>query len=232
MDAIILAGGFGTRLKECVADRPKPMALIDKTPFLDILIHQIRSYKQIKKIVLAIGYMAEFIQNYYQNQSDIAFSIEDKPLGTGGAIKLALSLATSQNVLVMNGDSYIDFSFETLKKFHEVNKSDCTLLYTETDNSKSFGSLKIDQNSQRILAFNEKISLEKGFINAGVYLIKKDLFENLDLTEAFSIEKEAFPILIKKKKVFGLYSSQKVLDIGTKESYLKAPEILKKLKNV
>lgn len=227
MDAIVLAGGFGTRLKECVSDRPKPMALIQKTPFLDILINQLRSFRKIKKIVLAIGYMAEFIQDYYKNQADIDFSIEEKPLGTGGAIKLAIKKTTSSDVLVVNGDSYIDFSFDELKRIHSLKQSDATLVYSEIDDPSQFGLLKIEENSQKILSFNEKSkTFDRSYINAGIYLIKKDLFEGLDLKEAFSIEKEAFPILVKKKKIYGHLSQTKLLDIGTKESYLRAQEIL------
>ena len=213
IDCIILAGGAGTRLRSVVSDRPKPMAEIEGTPFLDLLIGQVKPIA--KKIILAVGYLKDQIITNYPHCS---FSIEEYPLGTGGAIKKALSLTTTEHVLVMNGDSFLDFAFDPFFAAHLEKNADMTLLYRELSDTSRYGILKIEGG--QVVGFEEKKG-GQGPINTGIYLLKSDLLKNLNLPETFSLEKEAFPLLL-KKKIFALASSGFFIDIGTPESYYEA----------
>ena len=233
VECIVLAGGFGTRLKECVPDLPKVLAPINNIPLLDLLVKQLSGFKIISKITLALGYKADVIQSYCQKNFTfpIQFSIETTPLGTGGALKQALDLCTEDTVLVLNGDSYLDFDFEKLIKGHTETKADITLIYTKKNDVSRYGQVILDPQEQRILAFKEKIqnqssqSPQAGFISCGFYLMKRTIFQNLDLEKSFSLEKVGFPLLL-KNRFFGHFCEGLFIDIGTKTSYSKAHKIL------
>src|SRR5687767_6830266 len=124
--AVILAGGFGTRLKTVIADLPKPMAPINENPFLDYQF-QFLKHHGIKKVILSIGHMAEKIQEYYKNNFqgiDISYVIENTPLGTGGGIRLALKSSGSREVFVLNGDSFFDVDLAAFYKQHQISGAD------------------------------------------------------------------------------------------------------------
>ncbi|MFA6119454.1 MAG: sugar phosphate nucleotidyltransferase [Parachlamydiales bacterium] len=229
MDAIILAGGFGTRLKDVIGDIPKPLALINGIPFLDILISKLQSDAKIENIILSVGYKKEKIMGRYKNLKNIQFCEEDSPLGTGGAIKKGLKTAGSQNVLILNGDTYVDFNSNELLDFHSKKNADITVLSNKIENVSRYGSLKIDPKTKRILSFDEKKENDKnvnGYINAGVYLMKKNVFDDF-LFDSFSIEKDFFPHSISSKNIFSYQTSSFFIDIGTKESFLEAQKLIK-----
>jgi D-glycero-alpha-D-manno-heptose 1-phosphate guanylyltransferase len=232
MECIILAGGLGTRLKDILPDIPKPLAPINGIPFLDLLIKQVSAFKAIDKIILAIGYKADAIIKHIEEKTwslPIEFSQEETPLGTGGALKKALKLCKQDTVLALNGDSYLALDFDSFLKHHVKNHADITLAYTETDNASRYGQIMIDSTSQRILAFHEKdAKISKGFINGGIYLMRKNIFDRLSLPDSFSIEKDAF-VKFLKYNFLGFFCSGTFIDIGTKESYLKGQTILKKI---
>ena len=225
MQAVILAGGFGTRLKEAVPDLPKPLAPINGRPFLDILLDQLGQIKEIDKVVLAIGYKAEAIVRHCSADYpfELDFSIEDKPLGTGGALKQALNLIDSSDVLVMNGDSYLDFSFDKLQKEHEKRGANVTLGALRIEKADRYGFLSVDETTGEILSFSEKKEgVSSGFINGGVYLVKKDLFSPFE--EVFSLEKDFFPRIINR---FACIFDGAFIDIGTPDSFTQAQEVLR-----
>ncbi|MFA5250814.1 MAG: sugar phosphate nucleotidyltransferase [Parachlamydiales bacterium] len=238
MECIILAGGLGTRLKKTVPDLPKPLAPVNDQPFLALLLKQLAAFKKpkISKVILAVGYKAEAVQACFQKKFypfELLFSRESLPLGTGGALKKALSLCTQETVLALNGDSYLAFDPEKLFLAHSEKQADITLAYTEITEASRYGRLVLDP-AERILSFQEKPSQNtvlkpaNGKINGGVYLIQKQILEQLPFKEnqAFSLEKEAFPIFL-KKRFFACFASGIFIDIGTPESYLKAQQILK-----
>ncbi|PIS03459.1 MAG: hypothetical protein COT85_00050 [Chlamydiae bacterium CG10_big_fil_rev_8_21_14_0_10_42_34] len=224
IDCIVLAGGLGTRLKETVPDKPKPLAPIQGTPFLDLLLNQLPF---ASKIVLAVGYKASQIIDYYTNSPlPLDFSIETTPLGTGGAIKHALQKTTTNDLLVLNGDSFLNLSFEPFIKAHQNANADLTIASVHVENASRYGRLTLDSQTNKIVGFQEKsLNVEPGWINAGIYLMKRDLFENLDLGPTFSLEKEVFPHLL-NKNVLSYPCSGTFIDIGTKESYLQAQQLL------
>jgi D-glycero-alpha-D-manno-heptose 1-phosphate guanylyltransferase len=220
IDCIILAGGLGTRLRSIVSDRPKPLAKIHGIPFLDLLLVKMPS--AVQKVIFAVGYLGDQIAAKYPNH---CFSFEDRPLGTGGAIRKALSQVVSEHVLVMNGDSFLDFDFACLFAAHLEKNADMTLLYRSVPDASRYGALKMEAG--RVIGYEEKNPTAKeGLINLGVYLFKSDLLRGLDLGEAFSLEKDAFPLLL-QKKVFGIPCQGLFIDIGTPQSYVEAQNVLK-----
>ena len=236
VDSIVLAGGFGKRLKKHLPDLPKALAPINNTPFIDLLIDQIKAFKKISKVILALGYKAKMIQNHCQKTNygvPLEYSIEKTPLGTGGAFKKALHLCQTEHVLVLNGDSFLNFNFSSLFQAHIKQKADITLVYTSVDDVSRYGQIIVDPLSQKICSFKEKEKNKKsqGFISCGFYLVKKNLFKDLTLEkkESFSLEKEAFPLFLEKKRFFGFFCKEPFIDIGTKESFLESQTVLSHL---
>lgn len=222
-DAIVLAGGLGTRLQKIVSDVPKPLAPIKGTPFLDLLLSSLVASGQVDQIILAIGYKAELIRAYYAHSPlPLLFSEETTPLGTAGALKQALPLAKTEEVWVLNGDSFFDISFEKMTLVHQAKKADLTMACKAVEEVSRYGSVAFDEEG-RICSFQEKEAARgKGWINGGIYLMKKSL---LDPFSAFSLEKEVFPTLL-NKRIFAYPSSGLFIDIGTEESYLQAQSVL------
>ncbi len=227
MDCIILAGGKGTRLKKTVSNVPKPLAPINNIPFLDILIKQIKSINILEKIILAVGYKSSQIIDYYKNDNRILFSEEKTLLGTGGALQNALKLTLSENILVLNGDSYTDINFNDMWQFHLKQNSTLTIAYRSHEELSSFGTMQIEKDSQKILSFVEKKEGTSGFISLGIYIINRNIFQHINLGERFSLEHDFFPKILKTTDLFGFYTNSLFIDIGTKESYQKAQTLLK-----
>ena len=223
-EAIILAGGFGTRLKHIVSDVPKPMAPINGTPFLSFLFRKLQT-AGIKHIILSTGYLHEKIENFYGNSFEslqISYSQEIEPLGTGGAIKMAMRKVTSENVLVLNGDTFFDINFNKLSLFHFENKSLLTIALQKIDDVSRYGSVVIDETG-RIKAFTEKNEVKgKGLINGGIYLVNDKLFSNLGLPDKFSFEKEVLEKQYNKLNFYGLSYNSYFIDIGVPEDYSRA----------
>lgn len=218
MEAIVLAGGFGTRLKEVVSDVPKPMAPVNGKPFLEYLIKDLGE-KGIRHIILAIGYKKEIIKEYFKNRYEnieITYSEELTPLGTGGAIKKALKSAKEADVFIVNGDTFFDVDLKGMKEFHTEKKSTLTVAVKEMKNFDRYGSLVIKEN--RIIEFEEKKKKAKGKINGGIYLIKKDLLNRIE-KENFSFEKKVLED--KRIEKYSYKSKGYFIDMGIPEDYFK-----------
>ncbi|MCX6994386.1 MAG: sugar phosphate nucleotidyltransferase [Chlamydiae bacterium] len=228
MDAVILAGGLGTRLRSVVADSPKALALINGHVFLEYLLEQLAEISDIQSVTLAIGYKADAVKEQYADHSypfDIVFSEEQSPLGTGGALKKSLSYTKSDQILVLNGDSYLEFSFEKLLETFKKNKADAVIVTTHVTNANRFGLIK--ETDGRIEQFLEKsLEMLPGKVNGGIYLIKRFLLEELSLEGAFSLEKEVFPLWM-QKRLFISPTSGLFIDIGTPESFALAQTLLR-----
>jgi len=229
VDAIILAGGFGTRLQAVVSDVPKPLAPVNGRPFLDIILSQLDRFESVRKVVLAIGHKADAVQARYENvrhhHFDIGFSVEPKPLGTGGAIGKALPLTASRDVLVLNGDSYVEFDLRDLTATHAGNGASVTMVVVEMQNTARFGSVKLDESGKKVVGFAEKSGSEgHGFINAGCYLLARSAFDGLP-PEASSFEKDILPQYL--ASTYAQVVTGKFIDIGVPESYLLADEYLR-----
>ena len=234
MDAIILAGGEGKRLRSAVADVPKPLAPINGKPFLDILLAQLDSAHCVETVVLAVGYKSERIVSEYENCTQynfaIRFSVEDKLLGTGGAIKKAMAGTHSDNVLVLNGDSYVDVNISDLMYEHKETNASMTIVLSEVENANRYGSVQIGRNHE-IIRFEEKReSPAPGLINAGIYLIERSVFAAVADDQVVSMEHDVIPNILNHNKVYGYVSKGKFIDIGLPETYRVAGEYLAKVK--
>ena len=223
-EAIILAGGLGTRLQKIVNEVPKSMALINNKPFLEYQLKYLETYK-IKRVILSVGFKKEIIQKHFQNKFnsiELDYAIENKPLGTGGGIKKAFKLVKSNSAFVLNGDTLFRVNLKKLSDFHKAKHSELSIVLRELENIERFGTVKLSDDN-RIIDFMEKNSKKgKGLINGGIYLINKKFFLDINLPDKFSIEKDCFEKIYKTKDIYGMLSKEYFLDIGIPEDYQKA----------
>jgi D-glycero-alpha-D-manno-heptose 1-phosphate guanylyltransferase len=226
-EAIILAGGLGTRLKSVISDLPKCMAPVAGKPFL----HWVISYFQkhgIEKFIFSLGYKHEIIEEYlneeftiHHSPFTIQLSIEKEPLGTGGAIKLACKKATEQNVTIINGDTFFKIDLQQLSSFHQEQNADCTLCLKPMKNFDRYGAVELNENNS-IKNFSEKKIYESGLINGGVYALNVKNFLDKDLPEKFSFEKDYLEKFYTIGKLMGLLQDKYFIDIGIPEDYERA----------
>ncbi|MGB0887300.1 MAG: nucleotidyltransferase family protein [Vicingaceae bacterium] len=225
-EAIILAGGFGTRLTT-VQDVPKPMAPINDVPFLQILLDDLLM-KGISKFYLAVGHQHKVIMDYFGSSymgCKIEYVIENSPLGTGGAIKQALEQVKTENVFVFNGDTFFDVDIELMAKQHAENNPEVTLALKPLTEFDRYGAVEVNDNL-RITNFAEKQFCKEGVINGGIYLMKTNLFEGLDYPAQFSMEQDYFEKYCSQKQLEGFIDEGYFIDIGIPEDYDKAQEEL------
>jgi NDP-sugar pyrophosphorylase family protein len=225
--ACVLCGGYGTRLRAVLADRPKSMALISGTPFLELLLDRLRS-QGIDDVILGTGYMADRVESYFgsgdKHSMRICYSREDKPLGTGGALKLAEPLI-SDPVLVLNGDSYVEWSLVPMLELFTGRDARLVMVLQAVADVSRYGSVALDQES-RVMQFVEKGAASgPGLINAGVYLLRKQIVRDLPADTAISLEREVFPRLL-DRGVYGLISTGTFIDIGIPEDFKRAQTLL------
>ncbi len=227
IDVVILCGGFGKRLQRVVKDIPKPMAKIKHRPFLDILIDFIASYG-FKHFILCTGYKADIIEKYYRQRNSnltIIFSREEKPLGTGGAIKNAENYIKSSPFLVVNGDSFCKINLREFVSFHLKKDALISIAVTNTDICDDYGVITIN-DLHRIIEFNEKTKGYKNrLINTGFYLLQREVFSLMPKKNNFSIERDFFPKII-KRNLYAFETQESLIDIGTPERYEKAKHLL------
>ena len=232
-EAIILAGGFGTRLQTVVNDVPKPMAPINNIPFLNYVFDYLKHY-QIQHVVLSTGYLADKILDYYKDEFNgikISYAKEETPLGTGGGIRLAMTKCTTQDILVLNGDSFFDVDINIHYSNHVLKQADCTLALRKVDNAARYGTIQLGA-SNVIDAFKEKDSIEReGLINGGVYILNRETYlSKTEADSAFSIEKDFYEKRIKELHIFGFEYNGYFIDIGIPEDYKKAQDDFKGFK--
>lgn len=226
-EAIILVGGFGTRLKEVIGDDiPKPMAPVNEHPFLEYLLKYLDKWG-VSKVVMATGYKHEVIEDYFGDQYhdiSISYSVEDKPLGTGGAVKKALEYIDGYSCYVVNGDTYFDVNLWKMGNFHRAKEADATMALRKVDDVSRYGVVKIELGN-RIIEFAEKGGeTGMGFINGGTYIINRKAFLEMDLPEVFSLEIDYFQKKYKELQFFGVRCYSFFLDIGIPEDYEEAAD--------
>lgn len=234
MEAIILAGGFGTRLQKVVNDVPKPMADINGRPFLSYLMDYLSS-QDISKVLLSVGYKYEIIKNYFglkYKNLDIEYVIEAEPLGTGGALGKALKQTNENNVLVLNGDTFFNLDLKKLVDFHLAQNSILTLSLKPMHNFDRYGTAILKDN--RVIGFEEKSFKIFGYINGGVYVLDRKIDEYfMQYSNNFSFEIDFLQKNILGSKPFAFISDSYFIDIGIPEDYEKAKRTLlfKTIKN-
>lgn len=217
MQAIILAGGFGTRLQSVVSDVPKPMAPINGRPFLDYILDELVKFN-FDKAVLAVGYKKDIIINHYGNKYKslkLEYSVENEPLGTGGCVKQALSLTNDDYIFIINGDTLFKIDYLKMASQHNTSIA-CKYL----ENFERYGEVVIN-NDNTITKFNEKKFTTQGYINGGIYYLPKNIFEKYNLPNKFSLEKDLFEIYMKELNIKAYKSNDYFIDIGIPEDYEK-----------
>ena len=225
-DAIILAGGLGTRLRGVVADLPKPMAPVHERPFLDYILENI-DLAFIDRFIFSIGYLGEKIQQYYGNSykgKEVVYCVENEPLGTGGGIKKAMQMAKSERVLIFNGDTFFDVDMNSFNASHRAHLCELSVALKTVSSPDRYGTVELENG--RISKFKEKQSgLEEGMINGGVYCINRNLLDQFPAEEKFSFETEILEKKVNEWKMCGFISEGLFIDIGIPEDYAKADEI-------
>ncbi len=228
IDVLILAGGFGKRLRSVVFDRPKPMAIVRGKPFLEYLILQVRA-QGFRRIILSTGYLGNLIQDYFADGHqwgiEIVYSQEPKTLGTGGAVKFAEPLMQSNPVLVMNGDSLVDVNLRSFLEFHFQYQAKLSLVLTKVEDARRYGTVLTD-NDGRVICFAEKSEEPvSNQINAGVYLLDRDAIWDISPTQNLSLEYDVFPNYC-GKNFYGMSGMFDFWDIGQPESYAEAEQFI------
>jgi D-glycero-alpha-D-manno-heptose 1-phosphate guanylyltransferase len=222
-EAIVLAGGLGTRLKSVVADLPKSLAPVAGRPFLAYLLDH--SKKQgIEKFVFALGYKTELIESFvrkYLPEQTYSFSIETVPLGTGGAIYKACKKVSSTDTIVLNADTFFGIQYPQLATLHEQRKASCTLGLKPMKNFERYGAVEMDEKNI-IRGFSEKKYQSTGNINGGVYALNVGSFLQKSFPEVFSFEKDYLEKECQKGNILGLVSDAYFIDIGVPEDYQRA----------
>ncbi|MDR1377898.1 MAG: nucleotidyltransferase family protein [Synergistaceae bacterium] len=220
MTAIVLAGGFGTRLRHIVPDLPKPIAPVAGKPFLSFVLDWL-SRNGVTHTILATGYLADKISDYFggsYSNMRLSYSVETTPLLTGGAVKKALGLCDDDSVFVINGDTYFDVPLPEMKRQFELTNADAMLAVKEMRDFKRYGTLTID--NWRITEFREKGPCERGFINGGVCILKRRLFDGFPA--AFSLETDLFLKHTYDLELRAYPCEGYFIDIGVQEDYERA----------
>lgn len=232
MEAIILAGGFGTRLQSVVRDVPKPMADINGRPFLSFLM-DLLAVNGVEKAFLSVGYRHDIVVDYFgarYKTIELEYVIEDRPLGTGGAIRKSLSKARCEDVLVINGDTLFYIDIRKFFDFHMQRKSLFTLALKPMNDFDRYGTVVVEDD--RVTGFEEKSFRTFGYINGGIYVINKRLLEYFNRFGLhFSIETDFLQEYLGEVKVFASIHNGYFIDIGIPEEYQRAQKELPDLLN-
>lgn len=227
MDALILCGGKGTRLKSVVSDRPKPMAALKDRPFLELLLEYAAGFG-FRRFILCAGYMASIIEEHFSGRSpamEILVSAESAPLDTAGAVKNAEALIKSGVFMVMNGDSICKLDLREFAGFHFSRKAKASIAVARVSEAGSFGSIEKDE-SGKILSFREKSPDGAGWVNAGIYIFDRSVLAAVPPGAKYSIERDLLPEMAAAGGVYAFETSSRLFDIGTPEGYKEAGEKL------
>lgn len=229
-ECIILAGGLGTRLQSVVSDVPKCMAEVAGKPFLSHLFDYAKK-QQFDHLTLSLGYKSEVVLQWLDSKSypfRISYVVEDSPLGTGGAIKLAFDKVETDKAFIFNGDTFFDVDTTLLAEFHKEKNAMISLALKPMTDFDRYGSVDLDEK-ERIIRFNEKQHCANGLINGGVYVINKNLFSTLSLPEKFSFEKDVMETHINDIPFYGCVQDGYFIDIGIPSDFAKANQDFKNL---
>ena len=230
--ALLLVGGLGTRLKSVVSTAPKPLAPVGESPFVELLIEQLRS-QGFRKIVMCTGHLADQIKDYFGDGArwdvSIEYSTEEQPLGTAGAVKLAEKYVKhSADFLVMNGDSFLEMDFGKFLQFHRQRGGIMTMAVRSVLDSARYGTVEMGADGL-VVGFAEKTEVRRaGLINGGVYLFRRAVLEQIP-AGAGSLEKSVFGQLL-PQGVYALEQHGTFIDIGTPEDYAQAQTLYQRLR--
>lgn len=227
-EAIILAGGFGTRLQGVVKDLPKPMAPVNGRPFLTYILDYLIDY-EYQRVVLSVGYLHEKIVDYFGKKYktlEIDYAVEEEPLGTGGGILFAMSKCTADNVLVINGDTMFKVDLTVFERFHQKKNGLLSIVLREVEDVARYGSVSVGDNGIIKLFSEKQASVGSGFINGGVYFINRKIFGKYPQPKKFSFEKDLMTKYYTQECFYAMPSDGYFIDIGIPEDYARAQQEL------
>lgn len=226
MEAVILAGGMGTRLRSVIKDIPKPMAPVNGKPFMLFVLQWVKRYP-VEKIILSLGFKPDNVRNYFGDSFSgipVEYAVEEQPLGTGGAVKYAVRFTKADDILVINGDTFFPVDLKKFYDFHKNNANSFSVALKRMKDFDRYGT--VECLGETIVSFREKKFCSEGLINGGIYLINRKYLERQDLPDTFSIEKD----LMEKEAGTGLLKAlifdDIFIDIGIPEDYKRASEFL------
>ncbi|MGN6435474.1 MAG: nucleotidyltransferase family protein [Agriterribacter sp.] len=222
-EAIILAGGLGTRLRTAVPDLPKCMAPVNGKPFITWVADYLKS-QAVEHFIFALGYkneaFLEWLDQYFPN-ANYSISVEEEPLGTGGAVQLACSKLRGKHTIVTNGDTLFKANLQTLAGVHFGKQSECTLALKPMKDFSRYGVVELNDHSA-VCNFREKQYFPDGLINGGIYALDVDRFLSRKLPVKFSFEKDYLEQFYKEGTMFGSVQDAYFIDIGIPEDYARA----------
>jgi len=221
MQSIILVGGKGTRLRTLYSDRPKALVPILDRAFLEWQIEWLQK-GGITDIHLAAGYKAhmliEWAAEHTTEEVRITASAEPEPLGTGGGLKYIEDRIQSDPFVTLNGDSLLpNLDFQAMMTAYAASDAPVMIAVTHLDSAGRYGTVEFDERDHKLTAFLEKQNRHEGWVNAGIYMMRKDILQNIKAGEALSIERDIFPALAEKGQVRVFKADGPLLDMGTPE---------------
>jgi D-glycero-alpha-D-manno-heptose 1-phosphate guanylyltransferase len=225
LEVIVLAGGLGTRLRKEVPDLPKSMAPIGGRPFLEVLLGDLKR-KGFKRGILSLGYMADAIITHFGKRfldMELAYAVEEFPLGTGGAVRLAMGECRRDHVYVLNGDTFLDLEVESMERQWQARRQPMIVGCHVPDTGR-FGRLITDQ--EKVVGFVEKGSSGPGLINAGCYILNRGQLDAYPLYTPFSLESDYLSKVVKASPFDLFVTSNPIIDIGVPEEYARAQKEL------
>ena len=230
MQAILLAGGLGTRLRSVVSDRPKPMALIEGRPFMEYVTRElVRS--GIDDIIFAVGYKGSMVEEYFGDGSTFgvhaSYAYEETLLGTAGAIKNAAKYMTDPEIFVLNADTFYRMDYCRLTRQKKDMALDMAMVLREVEDVSRYGQAVLTHG--RLTGFNEKTdSQTRGTVNGGVYLLSRDLIDTIPEGKV-SLEQEMIPAWLSEgRKLGGFVNDGYFIDIGIPQDYYRFMEDVEK----
>lgn len=225
MEAIILAGGLGTRLRQVVPDMPKPMAPINGKPFLEILLNSL-ARKGFARVVLSLGFMAEKISSYFGDYFaglELAYVVEESPLGTGGAVRLAMTQCRGDHAFIFNGDTFIDLNVDQVERLWQAHRN-TIIVGREVPNTGRYGRLLTSEG--RVYGFVEKGTTGPGLVNSGCYVLGTAQLDSWTVNTAFSLESDYLARIVELDVVDVFEATGLFIDIGIPEDFSRAQTIL------
>ena len=221
-EAIVLAGGFGTRLGAMVTATPKPMLRIGDTPFLALLLRNLQK-QGIARVILSVGHLHETVTRYFGDRFgnlELHYCVEAQPLGTGGAIANALSSVQYDSVFVLNGDTFLDLDYGAMAHAHAAARSLLSVAVRSVDDVSRYG--EVITTAGRITQFREKGPVRPGLVNSGVYVLQRNILEPYGLPAVFSFEREFLQPISPTLDPVAFAADGYFIDIGIPEDYARA----------
>jgi D-glycero-alpha-D-manno-heptose 1-phosphate guanylyltransferase len=228
-EAIILAGGLGTRLRSAVPELPKCLAPVNDRPFIAYVTDHFRR-EGVDRFIFALGYKSAYFDRFFEAEfpdGGYEISLESEPLGTGGAIVQAAGLVREKTVLILNGDTFFKVGMEALSAYHVDRQSECTLCLKPMQDFDRFGAVELAEDG-RIGRFREKQFYAKGLVNGGVYALEKSALLAGSWPKAFSFEKDYLEEGA-ERRLYGMVQDGYFIDIGIPDDYRRVQEESKKL---